>query len=505
MIEDKLKPLVDLAEAAQRCKAQGGKVVHCHGTFDLLHAGHIRHLQQARNLGDMLIVTLTGDTFVRKGPGRPVFGELLRAESIAALGCVDLVYINQAVTATNLIEAIRPDLYVKGNDYIDAAADVTGNIRNEVDAVRAHGGDVHFTNEITFSSTRLLNSHFDVFSTETRGFLEDFRKQYSLDSFLEFVRKLSGLKVLVVGDTIIDEYHYVNSLGQTGKGNTLAVRYQSEERFAGGAVAVANHVAGFCKNVTLLTALSRKDDSLPYIESKLLPNVALCAQSFATAQTLIKRRFVDQDLQRLFEVYFGGEEEDRSALDANTCRWIEEQAAAFDVVVVADFGNGFISNAIAQTLSRKARFLAVNAQINSGNRGYHVITRYPRADFLCMNEPEARLAAHDRHASLEDIATDLIKKLQAESMVVTRGGLGALLVNGEGSLSIPALSSKVVDRIGAGDAFLSLAGVCMGAGFPGAISALAGGIAAALDVQIVCNREPVDPILFAKYATTLLK
>ena len=505
MIDEKLKSLADLAAQADQCRSEGKKIVHCHGTFDLLHAGHIRHLQHARKLGDLLVVTLTADPFVRKGPGRPVFGEMLRAESVAALGCVDFVYVNHAVTAINLIEAIRPDLYVKGSDYLDASADLSGNIRDEVDAVRRCGGDVYFTDEITFSSTRLLNNHFDVFSPETRRFLDEFRTRYSLDTFLDYVRRLGDLRVLVVGDAIIDEYHYVHSLGQTGKGNTLAVRYQSEERFAGGAVAVANHVAGFCKDVTLLTALSQKDDSHAYITSKLRPNVALQAQALETSQTLIKRRFVDQDLQRLFEVYYGGEEENRDALDIQTCAWLKSNAAEFDVVIVADFGNGFISNTIAEKLSDQAKYLAVNAQINSGNRGYHVITRYPSADFLCMNEPEARLAAHDRSASLDQIAADLMGKLHASAMVVTRGGQGALLVSGEGALSIPALSSRVVDRIGAGDAFLSLAGACMGAGFPGAIATLAGSIAAALDVQIVCNREPVDPVLFAKYATTLLK
>lgn len=505
MIDDKLKTLDALGQIAAEARAAGRQVVHCHGTFDLMHAGHIRHLQQARKLGDILIVTLTADAYVRKGPGRPVFGEMLRAESVAALGCVDYVHVNHAVTAINLIDAIRPDLYVKGSDYVDANADLTGNIRDEVDAVRHAGGDVHFTDDITFSSTHLLNNHFDVFSPETKLFLEDFRRRCSLDEFLAYVKGLAGLRVLVVGDAIIDEYHYVSSLGQTGKGNTLAVRYQSEERFAGGAVAVANHVAGFCGTVGLLTALSRQDDSVDYVASKLRSNVELHAQTLATAQTLVKRRFVDQDLMRLFEVYYGGEEADRTALDASTIAWIDAHAADFDVVIVADFGNGFISNAIAAKLSERARYLAVNAQINSGNRGYHVITRYPTADFLCMNEPEARLAAHDRTAPLDRIAADLTGRLDAAAMVVTRGGQGALLVEGGSTLAVPALSSRVVDRIGAGDAFLSLAGACMGAGYPGAIAALAGSIAAALDVQIVCNREPVDPVLFAKYATTLLK
>ena len=174
-------------------------------------------------------------------------------------------------------------------------------------------------------------------------------------------------------------------------------------------------------------------------------------------------------------------------------------------MVVTDFGNGLISREIAHAISEYARFLVVNTQVNSGNRGYHVITRYPRADFLCLNEPEARLAAHDRQSPLDAIAAELNSRLSARATAITRGGQGALLVSNDNTYSIPALSSKVVDRIGAGDAFMSLAGPCMGAGLPSELSVFAGSIAAALDVQIVCNRDSVDPVLFFKYATTLLK
>jgi rfaE bifunctional protein nucleotidyltransferase chain/domain len=505
MTEHKIHSLEDLAAIVAQLRGSGRRVVLCHGTFDLMHTGHIRHLQSARQLGDVLVVTLTGDRYVRKGPGRPVFGEDLRAENLAALACVDHVAINQEETALNVIEALHPALYVKGSDYVDAASDLTGNIAREVAAVRAHGGDVHFTDEITFSSTRLLNDHFDVFSPQARDFLGEFKQQYPLEDFIERIKQLKSQRVLVVGDAILDEYHYVSTLGQTGKGNTLAVRYQSEERFAGGSIAVANHIAGFCREVTLLTALGKESGTLEYVRDKLLPNVELCHVEFPSAQTLIKRRFVDQDLQRLFEIYYGGEEPDRSELDRFFCAWLAKNASDYDTVVVPDFGNGMISREVAHAISKYSRFLAVNTQINSGNRGYHVITRYPRADFLCLNEPEARLAAHDRQSPLEIIAAELNDRLSARATAITRGGQGAMLVSEQKTMSVPALSSKVVDRIGAGDAFMSLAGPCMGAGLPHDLSVFAGSLAAALDVQIVCNREPVDPVLFFKYATTLLK
>ncbi|PXX44369.1 PfkB family carbohydrate kinase [Aquitalea magnusonii] len=504
MSTEKIKTLDELAHITEQLRSSGQKVIHCHGTFDLMHTGHIKHLQLARSLGHVLIVTITSDDFVRKGPGRPVFSELLRAENLAALSCVDFLAISNAETAILAIEKIKPFLYVKGSDYADPTKDTTGNISLEIEAVRSNGGDIYFTDEITFSSTKLLNTHFDVLPQDTRLFLEQFKQTSPLSSFLEHIQSLKSLNVLVIGDTIIDEYHYVHTLGQTGKGTSLAVRHQSEERFAGGAVAVANHIAGFTQNVTLLTALG-KDDGIDYIKSKLKSNVTLEYRHFQNAPTLIKRRFVDQDLQRLFEVYFGGEEEDNPDLEQDFCSWIEQYANDYDLVIVPDFGNGMISKKMAKTISHHARFLVVNTQINSGNRGYHIITRYPKADFICLNEPEARLATHDRQSPLEDVAMELLTRLDSRAVAITRGLKGALIVDKQSTLAIPALSSHVVDRIGAGDAFLSLGGLFMAVTDSTPAAVLAGSIAAALDVQIVCNREPVDPVLFAKYATTLLK
>ncbi len=146
----KIRSLNELALIAEQARQQGHTVVLAHGAFDLLHMGHVRHLEQARHQGDHLIVTVTADQFVNKGPGRPVFPAVMRAEMLAALSYVDWTGINDAPTAENIIEAIKPDVYVKGSDYAQAANDITGKIANEQCAVEAYGGRIHFTEDITF-------------------------------------------------------------------------------------------------------------------------------------------------------------------------------------------------------------------------------------------------------------------------------------------------------------------------------------------------------------------
>ncbi len=507
MSTDKILPLSELVKIARELREQGKRVVLCHGTFDLMHTGHIRHLQRARQEGDVLCVTVTADAFVNKGPGRPVFNELLRAESLAALACVDHVAINPAVTAVKVLNEIRPNVYAKGSDYQSHSEDVTGNITLEQQAVEAHGGRIFYTDEITFSSSNLLNEHFNIFPPDTKEFLGGFRSRWSDKEVNRQIASLSKLNVLVIGDAIVDQYHYTAPLGQTGKGNILAVRYDSEEQFAGGAIAVANHVAGFASRVTLVTGLGSTDSHEEFIRSKLLGNVEPVFFHFQDAPTVTKRRFVDADLAKFFEVYFFREDPVLAESEAVVCAWLQKQVQTHDVVIVPDFGNGFITPGMIAVLSEKAKFLAVNTQINSGNRGYHVIHRYPRADFISLNEPELRLAAHNRHDPVEAVAEHVGARASVSQLAVTRGTKGVVMYDRSSHMfhNIPALSTKVVDRIGAGDAFLSLAGLSLGAGLAPEIAAFVGSAAAAIDVQIVCNREPVSLVGLQKYVGTLLK
>ena len=154
----------ELAHICCRLRAEGKTIAHCHGAFDLIHPGHIRHLQAAKDMADVLIVTLTEDRFIRKGPGRPVFNQRLRAEMLAALKAVDYVATCPWPTAVETIERLRPDLYIKGQDYRDREKDTAGAIEKEQRAVERVGGKLVFTDEIQFSSTKLLNEFFDVLS-----------------------------------------------------------------------------------------------------------------------------------------------------------------------------------------------------------------------------------------------------------------------------------------------------------------------------------------------------
>ena len=172
----KIQDLDALEVKSKQLNEEGKRIVLCHGTFDLIHTGHIRHLQEAKKQGDLLFATITADNYVSKGPGRPVFSEMLRAENLSALTCVDYVAIVRAPTAEQPISKIKPHIYVKGKEYKDAADDLTGNITKEKQLVEKFGGEIYFTDDITFSSSNLLKEHFGVFPPEIKSYLNSLKK-----------------------------------------------------------------------------------------------------------------------------------------------------------------------------------------------------------------------------------------------------------------------------------------------------------------------------------------
>lgn len=507
MSDSKIKALGELARVLEGERARGRRVVQCHGVFDLLHPGHIRHLEAARREGDVLVVTITPDRFVNKGPGRPVFNERLRAESVAALEPVDHVALTESPTAVDAIRALRPAVYAKGSDYRDPAEDLTGKIDDERLAVETVGGRVHFTDEITFSSSGLLNVHFDVYPEEAQAFLREFRERYSADAVIGALKRLRHMKVLLIGDAIIDEYHYVASMGKSPKELLVATRYLREEHFAGGILACANHVAGFCARVDLVTVLGALDTREAFVRASLRPNVRPTFFVRPDTGTIVKRRFVEQAfLSKMFEIAFLEDSELPAPVAEEVVAHLRGILEDYDLVLVADYGHGFLTRDLVLQLAAGARFLAVNAQTNSANAGFNLVTKYPRADYVCIDEPEVRLALHDRTSSIPDIIRRVAKDLAARRVAITRGHHGSMTYEEpDGFCAVPVLSREVVDRIGAGDAYLAVTSPCAAAGYPMDLVGLIGNAVGALAVRIIGNRTPVEPVPLFKFITALLR
>jgi rfaE bifunctional protein nucleotidyltransferase chain/domain len=507
---DKVQPLDAVADIAASARLAGRTVVLAHGVFDILHVGHLRHLEAAAAEGDILIVSITGDAYVNKGPERPAFTEQLRAEMVAGLEYVDWVAVNHHPSSENVISLVRPDVYVKGVEYAAADSDITGKISSERESIEAYGGRVIFTEDITFSSSALINRYLDVYGPSTKDYLARARGHGMLERFTTLLDKVRNYRVLFVGDSIIDEYQYVRPMGKSPKDNMIATLFQERELFAGGVIAAANHVAGFCAEVEVVTSLGEGAEGFEdFIRSSLKPNVRLTPIVRPSAPTTRKCRFIDTgyDMRKLFEIYFMDDRPVRGDVEQRLVDVLGDRIADFDLVIVTDFGHGMMSDAVVRCVSQKAGFLAVNAQTNSANLGFNLITKYGRADYVCIDQPEARLAVADNHADLESVVSTMLpQRMSCPRIIVTRGKHGCLTYHEEEGLGVvPALASGIVDTVGAGDAFFAVSAPFVRAGATMAEAGFIGNAAGAVKVGIVGHRHSVEKIPYMKFVTSLLK
>ena len=506
-VGNKIKTISGLAEISKELRAKGKRIVLCHGVFDLLHIGHIRYFNQAKEHGDVLVVTLTPDHYVDKGPDRPAFTEILRAEALASLGETDYVAINEWATAEETLRAIRPHVYAKGDEFKDIDNDPLGKIGKEADVVREIGAELVFTSDIVYSSSNLINCYLNRNNEELDEYLKMFRNRYQLDDVLDHLERMQDLKVLVIGDTILDEYQIASTLGKSSKDPILALKYQSHELYAGGALAVANHVADFAGEVTLLTMLGEKERHENFIREKLNSKVETHFFTRPNGPTTLKRRFIDSySLNKVMEIYVMDDSPLPESVEQEICSGLEEIISNYDLVLVADFGHGLISPAVVDLLVEKAPYLAVNTQANAGNRGFNTIGKYPHMDFFSLAEHELRLETRDQINELRPLLMETGDRLKTKICLVTQGSRGCSLYNPASEfVRIPSFQSNVVDRVGAGDALLSISAMAACMGLHEELVGFLGNIAGSLAVQIMGNDRAIDKQSMRKYITATMK
>lgn len=496
-------------EIRPKLKKEGKTIALCHGVFDLVHPGHIIHLQQAKQMADILVVSITAAEFVRKGPGRPYFNDEMRLKVLEALECVDYVMLSEGYTVDDIVESVEPDLYIKGEEYAKESEDVTGKITAERELVEQHGGRVAYTTGQVFSSTKLINTALAGLPDDVVKYMESFITKYSMTDIKKYAQKAEKLKVLVIGDVIIDKYTYCEVQGLMSKDTGYSSRMNYSEEYLGGAAAVARHLGSFTENVTLMSVVGNEEEMRLKLFDGLADKMRLKFTYSTEFPTIIKHRYLTRNAKReeyrkIFSVnnipnptvY---EEEARGEFYKGLAEKIDE----FDVVFLCDFGHGLIDDRVRELIQDKARYLVLNCQTNSTNYGLNIITKYTRADAFTLDQKELKLAypadMADECAALEKLGGHL-----NGNGWLTRGAEGAYGIDGKDIHECPAFTLTVKDTIGAGDAFYSIAGLYAAAGAPTELGTFMGNIAGALGANIVGNKEAVEKVNVLKYAGTLL-
>ena len=488
-MKNKIIQLENLQTKINNLRKNKKKIVHCHGVFDVVHIGHIKHFKEAKKNGDKLIVTITSDKFVNKGSGRPIFKQNKRLEFLSQLECIDYVCLSDSESAIKVLNIIKPDFYIKGQDYKISKSDKTGKIILEKKTVEKNGGKIIYTNEETFSSSSIINDNF-TYTDKQLKFLNIISKKYSFDYIDKIFKKIKNLRVLVIGETIIDQYNFCEALGKSGKEPYLALKDIYAENYLGGAAAIANNLAEFSKKIKLISMVGENKEYYNFIKKKLNKKVESTFFKKKNSPTILKKRFIDNITKsKLFGIYSINDDNNPIKEDNQISQCIEKNIKRFDLIIISDYGHGFLSNKTALKICSKKKFITLNAQVNASNIGYHTLQKYKNVDATIINETELRHEMRSKNDDLISLSRKLIKKLKTKNLLVTRGKNGAILINKKNNqlIECPAFANKVIDRVGAGDTMLSIISMLIKIGAPTDLSLLLGSFAGASSVETMGN------------------
>ncbi len=503
----KILSLDQLENKIKDMKILKKKVVLCHGVFDLLHIGHIKHFESAKKNGDVLIVTITADEYVEKGPNRPHFNTALRAEALSSIGIIDYISINYSKNASEMIKKIKPNIYFKGIEYKNEKTDLTGMIKAEKLAIKSVGGKILFSDEETFSSSNLLNRYTNIFSQNQKTFISKIKRKFDIKKIKKVVNNFSNLKVLIIGETIIDEYVFCEALGKSGKEPVLVFKDFGREQYLGGALAIGRHLSSFCKNISILSSIGENREQENFIKNTIENNIQLNFLKKSKSPTIIKKRFIDRiDNRKVFGVYSINDDYLNPMEEKKMLQKFDKLNKKFDLIIVADYGHGMITPKIAKHISNKKKFFSLNAQINSTNIGLHSINKYTKIDSLVINASELKYEMNQREGDLFKLARKFKNQIKSKYLNVTEGKRGAFTIDKKNKMiNCPAFAMDPIDKIGAGDAFLSLLSLCQFKKLDNELSLFLSSLAAAKSANTIGNKIPIKKLDILKTVSHLLK
>jgi rfaE bifunctional protein kinase chain/domain/rfaE bifunctional protein nucleotidyltransferase chain/domain len=489
-------------------KRKKKKIVLCHGVFDLLHIGHIKHFQEAKKYGDILICSVTGDKFVNKGPNRPVFNIHQRISFLESLSLIDYLIISNSDTSLGNLKKIKPDVYCKGPDYLDKKKDITKKIYKETGLVKSYGGKIIFTKDETYSSSNLINNNIFFKDDKKIPIIDKIKSQFSIDEIKNEIEKLKKLKVLIIGETIIDQYSFCEAIGKSGKEPILVFRDLFKKQYTGGIVAIAKHLSEFVKKIDLISYLGVNDEYKVFIEKNIPKNIKTYFLKKKNSPTIVKKRIIDYTSnKKIIGLYNLNDEALEPEDEKKLSRKLSSVIKKYDIVIVSDYGHGFISKKNAQLICKKAKFLSLNAQINAANIGYQTMKNYSSLNCVIINENELRHEMRDRNTPLTKLMKSLSKKQFIENLIVTRGQSGSTLYDKKKDkfFQCSAFATKIVDKVGAGDTMLSLISVMLKAKINKNLALFSSSLAAANSVETQGNSENIKKINILKSIEHLIK
>jgi bifunctional ADP-heptose synthase (sugar kinase/adenylyltransferase) len=323
-------------------------------------------------------------------------------------------------------------------------------------------------------------------------FVSKIKSKFNLEEINSLFSQFKKLNVLVIGDTIIDQYFFVIPKGRAIKDPILSVGYDYHENYAGGILAVANHISDFVNKVKLVTIIGDKEPQLDFIKSALGKNVELRTFTKKDSFTTIKKRYINSYRNvKMFKVEYMNDRPISAALTKEILKFLHDELPKYDLVVVGDFGHGFINQAIRNKLRERSKFIALNAQSNSANMGYNYFNLHPQPDFVSMSEEELRLPLSMRFEDIDEVIKTGHSTFKLNNFLVTLGKKGCIHVSKGKLFKAPAFTTSVIDTVGAGDALFAITSLFMHARANNELIPFIANCAGGIKSQYMGNKESI--------------
>ncbi len=343
---------------------------------------------------------------------------------------------------------------------------------------------------------------------ETEKYIDKIKKEFSFKYVDNQIKNLKKLNVLTIGDTIIDQYIFVSPKGRAVKDPIISAQYEHGESYAGGILAIARHISDFVKKIKVVTLIGDEKVNDQYFELENIINKAIELKTFIkkNSPTIVKKRYIDfYRNNKLFKVEYMNDSPISKNLTDKIVNYLNEELPKYDLVVVGDFGHGFINKDIRKKLEEKSRFLALNVQTNSANLGYNYFNLYKNPNFISMNEQEIRLPLCKRFEEIEEIVKETYHLFKYENFLVSLGKRGSIFVNKGKIFRAPVLVSTVKDTVGAGDALFALASLFVYSKKDPKLIPFIANCAGGLAANIVGNKENITKNKLRKFIGNILK
>lgn len=471
------------------------KVIMCHGTFDIVHPGHVRHLLYAKSKGDILIASLTSDQHILKANFRPFVPQELRAINLSALEMVDYVVIDPDPTPLRNISILQPDFFAKGYEYTKGG--LHPRTAEEKEAVEAYGGEILFTpGDIVYSSSHIIELEPPAIATEKLMSLLD-AEGLTFKDLRHALNKLSGLRVHVIGDTIIDSYTHTVLIGGMTKTPTMSVRFDSKTDFVGGAGIVAKHLKAAGAEVTYSTVLG-SDALAEFALNDLKAAGVTCTPIIDPTRPTTNKNAIIAGGYNLLKVDTLDNRSISERITQILCDQIAETPA--DIVVFSDFRHGMFNRETIPQLTKALPadvFRVADSQVASrwGN-----ILEFRDFDLITPNEREARFALGDQDSVVRPLGLELYRQSRCKTLMLKLGERGMMTFRSvpekaedvRAFFSLDSFAERIVDAVGSGDALLAYSALSLVATKSAVIASVLGSLAAAIECEHEGN-VPVRP------------